>query len=502
MSYKLTWEPNPKADSQEIYRSTQQFTPFDPPAPMAVAARFQKEFEDSSILPWTRYWYSIGAIRTRLGFRERSLTEAIAIGYTGGKSLGLGFSNQNYEIDPNPKWVGEIEQSTFSGLLNFTRASVATYIDANGILQTASVNEPRFAYDPMTGLPLGLLIEGAATNLLKWSQDASNVAWGTRGVTKGVSDIVLPFDGGGFGHTITENTGVSVHDIYQLVPTTTGEHSQKVLIHPRDLAGRNFFLTIFGSSSLGNTRTAYFSETGQFIGIIGGTGSYVNPIVTELSGGWLLIDWSATSTADGNAGFYVGFFNNSNTFDGNGVSKLHIGFMQGNPGKPTSYIKTEGAQATRAADVCSRTMGAEYRADEGTVYVEGIVGPNNMIRGVVFLCKDGQTTTTRSFAAIIGATNRMDMGMGGAYISNPFGLTLLQGDRFKLAIASHASGYRACLNGVFRVGPQKASLGIDKMYVGAWSDGSTITQARSTIANTYYIPRALSQTELQALTTL
>lgn len=48
----------------------------------------------------------------------------------------------------------------------FTRNSIGTYFDANGVLQTAAVNEPRFNYDPETGEFQGLLIEGAATNLL------------------------------------------------------------------------------------------------------------------------------------------------------------------------------------------------------------------------------------------------------------------------------------------------------------------------------------------------
>jgi hypothetical protein len=50
--------------------------------------------------------------------------------------------------------------------ITFTRASNATFFDANGTLQTAANDTPRFDHDPATGASLGLLVEGQRTNLL------------------------------------------------------------------------------------------------------------------------------------------------------------------------------------------------------------------------------------------------------------------------------------------------------------------------------------------------
>jgi len=47
-----------------------------------------------------------------------------------------------------------------------TRASVASYFDATGTLQTAAANQPRWDYDPVTHVLNGLLIEGPRTNWL------------------------------------------------------------------------------------------------------------------------------------------------------------------------------------------------------------------------------------------------------------------------------------------------------------------------------------------------
>jgi hypothetical protein len=58
--------------------------------------------------------------------------------------------------------------------ITFTRDSVGTYIDENGILKYASNNTPRFDHDPVTGESLGLLIEESRTNILYGTPSQSN----------------------------------------------------------------------------------------------------------------------------------------------------------------------------------------------------------------------------------------------------------------------------------------------------------------------------------------
>ena len=68
-------------------------------------------------------------------------------------------------------------------LITFTRTTVGTYVDENGVIQTADINEPRFDYDPETGESLGLLIEESRTNSLPYSNTltgngATGDGWG------------------------------------------------------------------------------------------------------------------------------------------------------------------------------------------------------------------------------------------------------------------------------------------------------------------------------------
>ncbi len=60
---------------------------------------------------------------------------------------------------------GHYPQYGATDIDSFARATPATYYDADGVLQTAAVDVPRFDHDPVTLAPLGLLIEAAKTVL-------------------------------------------------------------------------------------------------------------------------------------------------------------------------------------------------------------------------------------------------------------------------------------------------------------------------------------------------
>lgn len=65
--------------------------------------------------------------------------------------------------------------------ITFSRASAATYYDANGVLQTVRDNKPRIDFDPVTGECKGLLIEEQRTNYMRRSSSfvrlGSGLGW-------------------------------------------------------------------------------------------------------------------------------------------------------------------------------------------------------------------------------------------------------------------------------------------------------------------------------------
>jgi hypothetical protein len=97
-----------------------------------------------------------------------------------------------YAIDGvfNPELVLDFQKNyyrtnsvakTFPNAITHTRASTATYVDADGILQTAATNVPRVGHHVWNGTAWvneGLLHESEArTNLVLYSGDLSNAYW-------------------------------------------------------------------------------------------------------------------------------------------------------------------------------------------------------------------------------------------------------------------------------------------------------------------------------------
>jgi len=71
-----------------------------------------------------------------------------------------------------------------SGLLTFTRASVATRVNAVGLIETVPMDTARLDHDPVTLVQKGLLIEESRANLLIRSNELTNdTTWFTTNTT-------------------------------------------------------------------------------------------------------------------------------------------------------------------------------------------------------------------------------------------------------------------------------------------------------------------------------
>ena len=80
--------------------------------------------------------------------------------------------------------------------ITFSRATVASYTNAAGVLTQAASGEARFDYDPVTLAPLGLIIEEARTNLLL-NSTINGASLATQNVTTSATASTLTFYGTG-----------------------------------------------------------------------------------------------------------------------------------------------------------------------------------------------------------------------------------------------------------------------------------------------------------------
>ena len=212
--------------------------------------------------------------------------------------------------------------------ITFSRSSVGTYMDANGLVVTASADEPRFDHRYVNGEieSLGLLVEEQRTNLYT---NNNNPASGTSGTaTKTTVQIVLP----------SGETGPAL----ETDADAFGENYKNITASSNTAPG---YLTFYAKKkSTGSTGTLTITMEG------GGTtrsfhsGSINSDTWTKIS---TTHDWSSSNSTGRRFDIY--FNGSGNTSDGD--TSFYTTFFQFEEGYfPTSYIPTSGSTVTRNHD--------------------------------------------------------------------------------------------------------------------------------------------------------
>jgi hypothetical protein len=270
---------------------------------------------------------------------------------------------------------------TLDSRITFTRASNATYFDANGVLQTASSGVARFDHNPTTLQSLGLLIEEQRTNSIRNNTMQGAVA-GTPGTAPTnwagattVSGLVREIVGVG-----VEN-GIDYIDV-KFSGTTTAATNGAQLISPAGFVNA-------ASASVGQTWTQsvfVYLISGSFTNItqIAFDVVEINSVGSSLAAGgsFTILPNTTGPLKDRRLAGTRTLSNATVSFVGqrlvltapSGVAidiTLRIGLPQLELGAfATSVIPTTVATATRNADVASMTgtnFSSWFNQSEGTV---------------------------------------------------------------------------------------------------------------------------------------
>jgi hypothetical protein len=186
-----------------------------------------------------------------------------------------------------------------------SRASTATYYDANGVIQTAASGVARSnAFLPdSSGVfrPVGLLLEAAGTNLVRYSQDMTDVAWPKYNTTVAKETISGPagtiaYDKIALG-TFTNSAGYVRMGITAVAGTV---YSNSVYV--KQGTCRYVFLRqqYNNSSGIG----AYFDlQTGTYLA--GGGLSASSATIQAVGNGWYRIQMSVTDVGPGGSAAFL-----------------------------------------------------------------------------------------------------------------------------------------------------------------------------------------------------
>ena len=265
---------------------------------------------------------------------------------------------------PNPvATTFDLDFDTITEQFTFTRGSEATFVNAQGLIEsTASNDAPRIDYS--TGAK-AFLLEPQSTNLITYSESFSNSYWTKSGASV-VSGFVSP-DGTNNAYKLVEDSASSRHFI-----------NSSTIITPDTVYSASLFVKANGRNKIAfreNSITGNYASFNLSNGTVISTNG-VSASIEPKSNGWYRINCQIASGNSYVLGIellsdsYTSGDPYSNPYQGNGSSGVYIwGAQVEQQSYATSYIPTSGASATRNQELCNNATPV-INSEEGTLYAE------------------------------------------------------------------------------------------------------------------------------------
>jgi len=361
---------------------------------------------------------------------------------------------------------------------NFSRASKATVINKDGLIETVGSGQPRVDYkDDSKG---ALLLEPSRTNLIPNSNNITT--WNDAGMTTTlVNDLVNPSNVLG-GTKLSQN---SSGGYVWLSRTFTGNETFSAFVK-KDSSN---FARLYAANN-----TVYFDIANGTIETEVGN-DITDKSIINYGNGWFRISISVNSTAAS----YVRIYPASSGSSSSGTNSLFVYGAQLEAGSyGTSLINTQGSAVTRVADICSQTVpDGIIGQTEGAIYFEfeDLDYSYTSIARAISL-SDG-TSANRIYIAQLSSGAMYAITTGGCEIQE----TAPSGRRGNLKVAF---GYKnndcvLYVNGVLAGVDNSATTPIcSKVHLGNFNSTANLNKPYKEVK--LYNTR-LSNAELQALTT-
>ena len=367
-------------------------------------------------------------------------------------------------VTPNGYKAGELYAvipSDGAADMDVTRATDATRVDENGLIEEVLVNVPRIDYTG-GGCP-HILIEPQRTNLITYSEDFSQSYWTKSGVTVSLETTIKSPNGGYNAYKISSGTSGNLNRI-------AGVTGQTKSI---------FVRTVSGTGTIG------------VLSYNGGSASTQN--ITEE---WQRFDVLAnTGDTDGTTFFAVDFRNST-------LAEVLIwGSQLENGLNVTSYIPTSGSTVTRNQDIISRDgIGSLVNSEEGVVFLEMAALINGGSYRSISL-SDGTNTNVLEID-FAPTSNRLEVYFiinGVSYLS-PNSYTIVQTDYNKIAFSWEENNLKLYVNGIELVNDLTATLLPNKFNKLKFTTSNGSFPFNGKVKQLQVYTTALTDSQLAALT--
>jgi hypothetical protein len=383
--------------------------------------------------------------------------------------------------------------------ITFTRGSTGTYMDDNGLIRTAGINQPRFDHDPVTGDSLGLLVEESRANMIPYSEDFST-GWGASSFGEGSLPVITTNQA-----IAPDGTNTADQIVFDITGATTA-NSRSVLtaIMSNTVIGQPYVFSIWLKTTDESTKKIRLTFEGMGGDIPGYTGDENSSF--EINGEWQRYTVGITSATDtlrkARISLRVG------TTSSDYASVYAWGAQMENATFPTSYIPTSGSTVTRSADNASLTgtnFSSWYNQSEGTLFAAARVNAlgGGTFPGITYV-DDGTVNNSIGFYIndfandVIGAE---------AYVSGSeqyqittFPTPITANQLTKVITAYKANDFAASFSITNTVGTDNSGSvsTVNRLIIGDLRGNSA--KLNGTISQLFYYPVRLSNDELQTLT--
>ena len=432
----------------------------------------------------------------------RSFIERVSLdGGTLDNQVGLEDADENSALTmlPNAYKDGvlySVLPEDGTGDFDVVRGSSATRVNADGLIETMSSNEPRI--DHTSGSPV-LLTEPQSTNLIPYSEDFSDGSWSKTRTFVETATITSP-DGLTSGYKLYANTNQA-------------SHWMEVLPFPTATSGQDVTLSLFVKSDGGGfiqiaTSTGFPSKYQNFNTSTGtkASGNISSSSITDFGNGWYRISVTETTTGT-NARYLIvpalSDITRNAAFQGNADKDgAYIWGAQIEEGSTaTSYIPTSGAIATRLED---KVTGAgdvnTFNDSEGVLYFEGSILEDEVINQVSISDGTNDNLVMFRYDNSFGRITFFVRGGGGAYTITTINTGISKQINHKIALS-----WNGDLN-IYVDGALVASTTINSLPIGLnelkLEQPTGGNRFQGNIKDLRVYPTALTDAELITLTTI
>jgi hypothetical protein len=428
----------------------------------------------------------------------------------------LGLPRPSFVWDPVSSVAGTsyaVIPESGAGDLTVTRATIGTRHNRLGTLVDEANNVPRLDFDPITGVFRAVIIEPAVTSFAPTSEDFASASWDKQEVTVGTSvtsprgtataQPIVPSTnnaGQALTHTTTRASGV----------WTSSIHAQA--------AGYSHICLIAYINTTNWVRLTFNVTTGALTETLSGGGSTFTALTArpfQTAGfGYNRFGMSFNSAS---SNFAIGYAPaNSATpaagdfgwpeFAGDGTSGVRMFGAQLESGsRMTSYVPVSSASATRNADAITLSAaGGVVGQAEGTIYARANVRPlaSAAARRIVNIRVDGSnvisidaSTTSQVYEYSVSTSGTTVAGITSGAIAGPV----------QVAGAYKTDDFAFVINGSV-IGTDTSgaipNLSATALGLGVRADAAASTHLDGNLFVVALFPVRLTNTQLQALTTL